>query len=88
MHPELGYSRPSRFHRKSRHFSKADPSNWRTLQVIIDNMMNLELLYVAANITGNQHYRHIANTHAITTMNNHIRPDGKIDSSSVPSGGL
>jgi hypothetical protein len=46
------------------------------LQVIIDNMMNLELLFVSANLTGNQRLKDIAITHAKTTMNNHIRPDG------------
>lgn len=45
-------------------------------QVIIDNMMNLELLFVSANLTGNQRLKDIAITHAKTTMNNHIRPDG------------
>lgn len=46
-------------------------------QVIIDNMMNLELLYVSADLTGNQRLKEIAVTHAKTTMNNHIRSDGE-----------
>ena len=50
--------------------------SWCGCQVIIDNMMNLELLFVSADLTGNQNYRRIAITHATTTMNNHIRPDG------------
>lgn len=43
--------------------------------VIIDNMMNLELLFWAAKETGNQMYKDIAVTHAETTMKNHFRPD-------------
>lgn len=44
-------------------------------RVIIDNMMNLELLFWAAKETGDQSLRNIAITHANTTMNNHFRPD-------------
>ena len=43
--------------------------------VIIDNMMNLELLFWAAKETGNQMFKEIAVTHAETTMKNHFRPD-------------
>ncbi len=43
--------------------------------VIIDNMMNLELLFFASKVTGDTSFRHIAITHALTTMKNHIRPD-------------
>lgn len=43
--------------------------------VIIDNMMNLELLFWASEVTGNQSYYDIAYQHAITTMENHFRPD-------------
>ncbi|KAF8626251.1 hypothetical protein AX15_004929 [Amanita polypyramis BW_CC] len=45
-------------------------------QVIIDNMMNLEVLFQSAALTGNNTLRDIAITHADTTMINHIRPDG------------
>ena len=45
-------------------------------QVIIDNMMNLEVLFHSADLTGNNTLRRIAATHADTTMLNHIRPDG------------
>lgn len=41
--------------------------------VIIDNMMNLELLYWAFKETGDSAYYNIANTHARTTMKNHFR---------------
>lgn len=43
--------------------------------VIIDNMMNLELLFFASKVTGDTSFRNIAVTHATTTMNNHFRPD-------------
>ena len=45
-------------------------------QVIIDNMMNLEVLFQSADLTGNTTLRTIATTHADTTMKNHIRDDG------------
>lgn len=43
--------------------------------VIIDNMMNLELLYFATKVTGDTIFSHIANTHATTTARNHFRDD-------------
>lgn len=43
--------------------------------VIIDNMMNLDLLFFASRVTGDPKYKDIAVKHAITTMKNHIRPD-------------
>lgn len=43
---------------------------------IIDNMMNLELLFWAAKNGGSQKLRDIAIAHANTTMANHFRPDG------------
>lgn len=43
--------------------------------VIIDNMMNLELLFWATKATGDSSYYKIAVTHANTTMKNHFRPD-------------
>ncbi|WP_343558683.1 glycoside hydrolase family 88 protein [Sphingobacterium sp.] len=43
--------------------------------VIIDNMLNLELLFEATKLTGDSTYYHIAVSHANTTMKNHFRPD-------------
>lgn len=43
--------------------------------VIIDNMLNLELLYWASKETGDSIYREIATEHAINTMKNHFRKD-------------
>ncbi len=43
--------------------------------VIIDNMMNLELLFWAEKETGNKMFKDIAVSHAETTMKNHFRAD-------------
>lgn len=43
--------------------------------VIIDNMMNLELLFTATKITGDSTFQKIALDHANTTMKNHYRDD-------------
>ena len=43
--------------------------------VIIDNMMNLDLLFSASRLSGDPRYRQVAVKHAMTTMKNHFRPD-------------
>lgn len=43
--------------------------------VIIDNMMNLELLFWATKFSGDSSFYKIAVTHANTTIQNHFRPD-------------
>ena len=43
--------------------------------VIIDNMMNLEMLFNATQLTGDSIYWKIAIKHADNTMKNHFRPD-------------
>jgi uncharacterized protein YyaL (SSP411 family) len=43
--------------------------------VIIDNMMNLELLFNATHLTGDSSYYRIAVAHANTTLKNHFRKD-------------
>lgn len=43
--------------------------------VIIDNMMNLELLFLASKLTGDNKYKDIAIRHADKTMACHFRPD-------------
>lgn len=43
--------------------------------VIIDNMMNLELLFEATKLTGDSSFYKIANQHALTTLENHFRTD-------------
>jgi unsaturated chondroitin disaccharide hydrolase len=44
--------------------------------VIVDNMMNLEMLFWAANNGGSAELKNIAVTHAETTLREHVRPDG------------
>jgi len=53
-----------------------DTTDLTDFTVIIDNMMNLEVLFAAADINGNQTLRDIAIKHADTTIKNHFRPDG------------
>ncbi|MDO5446775.1 MAG: glycoside hydrolase family 88 protein, partial [Prevotellaceae bacterium] len=42
---------------------------------IMDNMINLELLFAASRLSGNNKYHDIAFRHAETTMKNHFRDD-------------
>ena len=43
--------------------------------VIIDNMMNLDLLFTASRLTGDKKFSNIAIAHAKTTMKHHFRTD-------------
>ena len=56
-----------------RSWGKSDDTTM--FRVIIDNMMNLELLFWAAKETGDKSLYNIAVTHANTTLKNHFRPD-------------
>ena len=58
-----------------------DNKDPRRVEVIVDNMMNLELLFASAELTGNKNLADIAVHHATTTMNNHIREDGMCSTS-------
>ncbi len=49
-------------------------SKW-LFPVIIDNMMNLELLFLATHFTGDSSFYHAAVQHAKTTIKNHFRED-------------
>ncbi len=53
-------------------WNSKDPTDYL---VIIDNMMNLELLFWATRTTGDSSFYKIAVTHANTTMKNHFRAD-------------
>lgn len=46
-----------------------------TYPVIIDNMMNLELLFAATKLSGDSTFYKIAITHANNTLKNHFRDD-------------
>jgi hypothetical protein len=50
------------------------PGRWQ-YPVIIDNMMNLELLFWATKFSGDSSFYKIAVSHADNTLRNHYRPD-------------
>ncbi len=57
-----------------------NPAQWQAHRgwdcpVIIDNMMNLELLFKVTEMTGEQTYKNIAISHADKTLENHYRDD-------------
>jgi unsaturated chondroitin disaccharide hydrolase len=54
---------------------KSWDSNPSDFLVIIDNLMNLELLFWATHVTGDSSFYKIATTHANTTIKNHFRAD-------------
>ncbi|RZL31544.1 MAG: glucuronyl hydrolase, partial [Pedobacter sp.] len=54
--------------------SKGDINTWE-YPVIMDNMMNLELLFYASKVTKDDTYKNIAIKHAEQTMKNHLRAD-------------
>ncbi|KAK9326546.1 Six-hairpin glycosidase-like protein [Lipomyces starkeyi] len=60
----------SRFNEKKR-YSFSDPS--KDFLVIIDNMLNLDLLYYVAALTGEIRLSTIATSHAEVTLKHHIR---------------
>jgi unsaturated chondroitin disaccharide hydrolase len=46
------------------------------ITVIIDNMMNIELLFLGAQNGGDPNWYNMAVSHALKTMQNHVRADG------------
>ena len=64
----------SRFNKEIGCIRSWDFGAWN-FPVIIDNMMNLDLLFSASKITGNPYYAQVAVIHANTTMANHFRED-------------
>lgn len=58
-----------------RSWSWGTPERWQ-YAVIIDNMMNLEMLFEAARLSGDQRFHNIAVSHADQTLKNHFRADG------------
>lgn len=56
-------------------FGSWDGKNKYNYPVIIDNMMNLELLFFASRVTGDAQYKNIAVQHATTVLKNQLRPD-------------
>ncbi len=56
--------------------SWGDINDKNSFKVIIDNMMNLELLFWASQNGGSKEFYDIAVRHAEKTIKEHIRPDG------------
>jgi hypothetical protein len=52
--------------------------DYHEFPVIIDNMMNLELLFWATKVSGDSSFYKIAETHALTTLAHHLRPDHSV----------
>jgi unsaturated chondroitin disaccharide hydrolase len=52
-----------------------EPWGGMNYPVIIDNMMNLEYLFLAFRESGDSTFYNIAVSHADTTLKNHFRPD-------------
>lgn len=48
----------------------------RRFTVIVDNLMNIQLLFWGARHGGPAVWREMAHRHALTTLRNHVRPDG------------
>lgn len=71
---ETANSLISRYNDTTKTIRSWDFGDW-SYPVIIDNMMNLELLFFASKYTGNPKYKEIAMKHADTTMKNHYRED-------------
>lgn len=63
-----------RFNEKIGCIRSWDFGHWN-YPVIIDNMMNLDLLFNAYKLTKDKKYYDVAVKHAQTTMKNHFRPD-------------
>ncbi|MGN6180708.1 MAG: glycoside hydrolase family 88 protein [Mucilaginibacter sp.] len=64
----------TRFNPKVGCIKSWDNKEWQ-FPVIIDNMMNLELLFEATKLSGDSSFYKIAVSHANTTMKNHFRAD-------------
>ncbi len=64
----------SRFNPEIKAIRSWDFGKWN-YPVIIDNMMNLELLFWADEYTKDPKYREVAVVHANTTLDNHFRDD-------------
>lgn len=55
--------------------SEREARGW-SCPVIIDNMMNLELMFEATRLSGDSAYHRLAVSHADRTLKEHFRPDG------------
>jgi len=65
----------TRFNPKVGEIKSWDHTKWE-YPVIIDNMMNLELLFRATQFSGDSTFYHVAITHALNAIKSHVRPNG------------
>lgn len=65
----------TRFNKKIGSIKSWDNREKWKFPVIIDNMMNLELLFEASKLTQDNSFKQIAIQHANTTLKNHFRKD-------------
>ncbi|MBR9998143.1 MAG: glycoside hydrolase family 88 protein [Cyclobacteriaceae bacterium] len=65
----------SRYHDQPGCIKSLDDFNGYAYPVLIDNLVNLEILFRAWKISGNEAYYQIAYAHALKTMENHLRKD-------------
>ena len=72
---EAATSLVSRYNEKVGCIKSWDWSKEWKFPVIIDNMMNLELLFEASKLSGDESFRNAAIDHAETTIEHHFRPD-------------
>ncbi len=72
---KAAHSLSTRYNSKVGCIRSWDDDRWE-FPVIIDNMMNLELLFWASRISGDKSFYNIAVSHASHTLKNHFRKDG------------
>lgn len=65
----------SRYHEKPGCIKSLDNLNDYSYPVLIDNLVNLEILFKAWKWTGDEHYYQMAYSHALKTMENQTRQD-------------
>ncbi|MFZ4726537.1 MAG: glycoside hydrolase family 88 protein, partial [Paludibacter sp.] len=65
----------TRYRPKIKSIQSWDKSEFYNCPVIIDNMMNLEMLFWASKLSKDSKYREVAVNHANSTIKNHFRKD-------------
>ncbi|MFA6471736.1 MAG: glucuronyl hydrolase [Candidatus Latescibacterota bacterium] len=72
---ESARSLASRYDARVGMIKAMDGDVWK-FPVLVDTMVNIELLFRAAENGGDPQWKTIAETHALRTMRDHVRPDG------------
>ncbi|KAJ6633695.1 Unsaturated glucuronyl hydrolase [Pseudolycoriella hygida] len=79
---QAAHSLATRYHSKSGVFRSWDNGAWNSgvdgdVLVIADNMMNLDLMFTAAALSGNETFAQMAISHSEKTIENHFRENGQ-----------